>query len=66
MQDDIDFKQMSPAQAQELIIFFLNSAFDLPREALLENRVATEEVRDSTKILINANLLFYQGLAHLN
>jgi hypothetical protein len=58
MREDLDFKQMSPAQAQELIIFFLTTAFELPREALLQNR-QSEEVRDSTLILLNANLLFY-------
>lgn len=65
MHDDVDFKEMSTLQAQELIIFFLELAFQFPRESLLANK-QTSELRDSTLLLLNVNFLFYQGLACLN
>lgn len=70
MQEDQDFKAMYPKQALELIIFFLSEAFDLPRESLVQNKQNSsgirQEIRDSTLTLLNANLLFYKGLAMLN
>jgi hypothetical protein len=56
---------MSTTQALELAIFFLQEAFSVPRESLLQNK-HDQELRDSTLLLLNSNLLLFEGLALLN
>ena len=38
----------------------------MPRENLLKNRQHDSEMRDTTLILLNSNLLLFEGLALLN
>lgn len=58
MQDDQDFKQMSAQQALQLVVYFLDTAFNTPKECLLSLK-QSDDVSDQTMLMVNANLLFW-------
>ena len=75
LHDDADLKKMSPVQAVELILWFLQEAFGVERSHLLDNfspdfyaaeGLPLAEKVDSCVALANANMLFYKGIAKIN
>ena len=75
LQEDADLKRMSAQQAIELIHWFNECAFNIPREYLLSNynpqfyidaQMPMPDRSEQCLILTNSNLLFYRGLSKVN
>lgn len=75
LQEDADLKRMGTVQAVELVHWFNEHAFGIPREYLLSNynpqfyaeaQMPMPDRSEQCLLLTNSNLLFYRGLARIN
>ena len=72
LHEDNDLKQMTSVQAQEILFWFNEEAFGVPRSSMLDNFSAQfyhdeglplPDKVENAITLVNSNLLAYKGLA---